>query len=47
MSLVLTVKDRLAALTALGPGAAQYHNDRLYVLPALATGTVVAFEQQA
>ena len=47
MALVLTVRDRLKALEALGPGAAQYANDRLYVLPSLATGTVVAFEQQA
>lgn len=46
MSLVIAVKDRMQALKALGPGAAQYENDRLYVLPSLATGTVLVFEQQ-
>lgn len=45
MSLVFAVRDRMAALKALGPGAAQYAGDRLYVLPAMASGTVLVFEQ--
>lgn len=47
MSLVFAVRDRMAALKALGPGAAQYANDRLYVLPSMASGAVLVFEQGA